>query len=203
MAIGEGSSVLVALKGGCGGNLFNDPYDYAAFLNFVRQAQARRPFGLTAYALVPRGAYLLIEVQKVGVSAVVHDFARLYSRYFNKRNGRQGTAIETRHSQEVCPEGAREAWSREVHQIPVYLGLAESAERWSWSSCQEVLGQEPPQSLDKPQAPASILPLYVEAPLETALRLFLNRGYYFKGPWYNEKEFRRRLQEIRRAGRPP
>lgn len=150
VAQAPGDVLWIGARGVAGEEMFRDAFDYAVFLHHLSGVKRRRPFHLLAYVLVPRGVDLLIGVQEVGASGLAHRILRPYSRYFNRKYLRTGHAIEKRHSERVCHrfEDLLKAL-REIHGLPVKLGLAGRPEEWLWSGYRELLGMRPRLMLDE------------------------------------------------------
>lgn len=130
----------VVAKGSGGQNLFEGPYDYQAFLEFLSKACEKDGVRVIAYCLMPNHVHLLLEDVTDRLGEVMKSTLTSYAQRFNKRGDHVGHVFQQRFkSQPVEDEGYLLRAIRYIHNNPAKAGLC-PAEDYPWSSYHEYVG---------------------------------------------------------------
>jgi putative transposase len=127
----------VLQRGVSGQPIFLDQEDYAAFLNWLREASRRFGVAVHAYALLPQAVQLLVSpTDAEGLGRMMQWLGRHYVPYFNRKYARNGTLWSGRYKATVLDASHYLLpCSIFVERMPATLGLAEDPCTYRWSSC--------------------------------------------------------------------
>jgi REP element-mobilizing transposase RayT len=75
-------------------------------LTYLSDVKSRFPFRLYAYGLMKNHLHLLIEVDEVPLSRIMHSLLFGYAGYFNRRYGEVGHLFQGRYKAIVCDKDA-------------------------------------------------------------------------------------------------
>jgi len=79
-------------------NIFKDAADYNTYLDLIKKCKAQFGFKLFAYCLLPNHLHILIELKEnSSISQIMHNLNSSYTKYFNKKNARQGHLLQERY----------------------------------------------------------------------------------------------------------
>ncbi len=115
--------------------IFLDENDYNSYLYLLRVYKKRFGFLLYAYVLMENHVHLLMEVEEVPLSRIMHDLQFRYTRKFNFRHKKDGHLFQGRYKAILCD---RDAYLLElsayIHLNPVRAGIVKNLREYSWSS---------------------------------------------------------------------
>ncbi|MES2932624.1 MAG: transposase [Pseudomonadota bacterium] len=116
--------------------VFRDTADYAAYLEWLREAAKLYRVAIHAYVLMPNHIHLLVSPSDGdGLGRMMQWIGRFYVPYFNHKYGRVGTLWEGRFKASVLEtEQYCMACCRYIELNPVRAGLTASPEEYPWSS---------------------------------------------------------------------
>ncbi len=142
----EGALYYVTSRAAQGQNLFNDPEDYAAYLELLAKYKTQHGFKLFAYCLLSAHIHLLVEsTPETTLSDIMHNITSAYTKFYNRKYKRQGHLFRGRYRATVIEkEPYLLRLTRYVHKNPVKLGLAATASAYLYSSVRYYLGQDIP-----------------------------------------------------------
>jgi REP element-mobilizing transposase RayT len=131
---------------------FRDASDYAKYENLLQRYRQRYGFHVYAYVLMPNHIHLLVETDRVPLAKSMQGIQQSYTSYFNKKYRLTGHCFQGRYKAILCD---RDAYLltlvRYLHLNPVRAGLAQTPERWQWSSHKAYLELAPPSWLSVEQ----------------------------------------------------
>lgn len=123
-------------------DIFLDDRDLRAFFQYLSEYKVRYPFRLYAYALMKNHFHLLLEVERTPVSKVMQSLLFRYTRYFNRRYGKEGHLFQGRHKAILCDKGAYLLeLVRYIHLNPVRAKVVTNPEEYLWTSHLSYLGR--------------------------------------------------------------
>jgi putative transposase len=142
----EGALYYVTSRAAQGQNLFNDPEDYAAYLELLAKYKNQHGFKLFAYSLVSAHVHLLVEsTPQTSLSDIMHNITSAYTKFYNRKYKRQGHLFRGRYRATIIEkEPSLLRLTRYVHKNPVKLGLAAAASAYPYSSIRYYMGQDIP-----------------------------------------------------------
>ncbi len=115
--------------------IFLNENDYNSYLYLLRVYKKRFGFLLYAYVLMENHIHLLVEVEKVPLSRIMHDLQFRYTRKFNFRHKKDGHLFQGRYKAILCD---RDTYLLElsayIHLNPVRAGIVKNLREYSWSS---------------------------------------------------------------------
>ena len=115
--------------------IFLDEIDCKRYLYFLRAYKKRFGFLLYAYVLMKNHLHLLIEVDEVPLSSIMHNLQFRYTRKFNFRHKKDGHVFQGRYKAILCD---RDTYlvelSAYIHLNPVRAGIVEYPREYRWSS---------------------------------------------------------------------
>jgi putative transposase len=117
-------------------SIFRDEDDYAAFLNWMREAARHFKVAIHAYVLMPDHLHLLATPSdQPGLGRMMQWIGRHYVPYFNQKYNRAGTLWQGRYKATVIDsERYFLICSAFIELNPVRAGLASSPDEYKWSS---------------------------------------------------------------------
>ncbi len=129
-----------------GQNLFNDKEDHDMYLELLSKYKAQRGFKLFSFVLLPTHIHMLIETKpETSLSDIMHNITSSYTKYFNKKYGRQGHLFRGRFRAIIIEkESHLLKLTRYIHLNPVLVNLASSAKDYPYSSYSCYLDQALP-----------------------------------------------------------
>ena len=101
-----GALYHVIARGNRRQGIFRDDKDLQRFLTYLSDVKSRFPFRLYAYGLMKNHLHLLIEVDEVPLSRIMHSLLFGYAGYFNRRYGEAGHLFQGRYKAIVCDKDA-------------------------------------------------------------------------------------------------
>ena len=112
------------------------PDDFEDYRQRLAHALGHIGGALHAYVLMGNHVHLLLTPrERGGVGRIMQSVSRNYAAAFNRRNGRSGTLWEGRYRASIIDsERYYFVCCRYIELNPVRAGLAETAERYPWSS---------------------------------------------------------------------
>ncbi len=117
--------------------------DYRHYLDLLRRFTAETATAVWAYCLMPNHVHLvLIPSYEDGLSAMLSEVHRRYTRAINCREGWRGHLWQERFHSVVMDESHTLAAIRYVEGNPVVAGLSQLPEGWPWSSARARLSEE-------------------------------------------------------------
>lgn len=137
-----GAAHVVVQRGHDGSAVFLDDDDRSLYLSSLRQAMDKFALAVHAYVLSNDCVYLLATPQtRDALWRAMQATGRRYSQVFNRRHARRGTLWDGRFRSTVVEGGSSflEAMIF-IDQLPVRVGLAESARHYRWSSASHHVG---------------------------------------------------------------
>lgn len=138
----EGALFHILSRGNYRQNIFSDREDYQNFQKILSNTKRLLPFQLYAYCLMPNHFHLLIQVDTVPVSRILHRILTLYANSFNSKHNRTGHLFQGRFKALVCDRNAYLLQLiRYIHLNPVRSSLVDRPSEWEWSSHREYVGE--------------------------------------------------------------
>lgn len=131
--------------------IFLSDGDYAAYLNWLKEAAQRYGLLIHAYVLMTNHVHLLATpTQDDSVAKTLQSLGRRYVQYFNLTHQRTGTLFEGRYRATVVEaEDYLLACCRYIEMNPVRAGEVKSAAHHRWSSYRHnAQGQKDPQIVE-------------------------------------------------------
>jgi REP element-mobilizing transposase RayT len=123
-------------------NVFLRDQDREAFLGFMGELKAARPFNLYAYCLMSNHLHLLIRPLVSTISTIMGILLTRYAKHFNRMLGREGHVFEERFRSYPCERDNYFRRSvRYIHLNPVRAGIVSEPADWPYSGHREYLGQ--------------------------------------------------------------
>lgn len=115
--------------------IFLDENDCELYLYLLREYKKRFSFLLYAYVLMENHLHLLMEVEEIPLSRIMHDLQFRYTRKFNGRHKKDGHLFQGRYKAILCD---RDTYLLElsayIHLNPVRAGIVDNPREYSWSS---------------------------------------------------------------------
>jgi putative transposase len=140
----DGETLHVTRRGNNRAECFIDDFDRIAFLALL--GELAREFGAAvhAYALMGNHVHLLMTPRVAShPSALMHDLALGYARYFNRKYRRTGSLWDGRFwAAPVRTDAYVLACHRYVELNPVRAGIVEAPAEYSWSSHRANIGRD-------------------------------------------------------------
>ena len=124
--------------------IFLDENDCEIYLYLLREYKKRFCFLLYAYVLMENHLHLLMEVEEVPLSRIMHDLQFRYARKFNIKYKKDGHLFQGRYKAILCD---RDTYLLElsayIHLNPVRAGMVESPLEYRWSSYASYVKKDP------------------------------------------------------------
>lgn len=132
----EGALYYVTSKAIHGQNLFVDKEDYAMYQELLKKNKNQHGFKLYAFCLLPGHVHFLAETKpQTSLSDIMHNITSSYTKYYNKKYGRQGHLFRGRFRATLIEkEPYLLKLIRYIHLNPKQLGLVSDAKEYSYSS---------------------------------------------------------------------
>ncbi len=132
----------VTLRGNNRQGIFEDVADREALSELLADGVSRFGHLIHAFAFMTNHLHLAVEVARLPLATIVHNFASRYARYFNRRHARCGHLFQRRHHAGLIDsEQQLRRLVRYIHLNPVRAGLAAAAGAYPWSSHAAYLGR--------------------------------------------------------------
>ena len=130
----------VIAKGSGGQNLFEGPYDYQAFLEFLSKACEKGGVRVIAYCLMSNHVHLLLEDAEDHLGEVMKSVLTSYAQRFNKSSDHVGHVFQQRFKSQPIENGDYLLRAiRYIHNNPAKVGIC-PAEDYPRSSYHEYVG---------------------------------------------------------------
>lgn len=131
----EGAFYHITARGNERAAIFRGTRDYERFLNLLGRMHKRYGALVHAYVLMTNHYHLLLETPRSNLVATMHDLNTAYTNYFNWKYERVGHLFQGRYRSILVDKDAYLLeLSRYIHLNPVRAGMAESPEKYRWSS---------------------------------------------------------------------
>jgi REP element-mobilizing transposase RayT len=132
----EGALYYITSRAIEGMNLFNDKEDFHAYLELLARYKNQHGFKLFAYSLMNAHVHLLVELKaETTLSEIMHNITSAYTKYYNKKNNRQGHLFRGRYRATIVEkEPYLLKLTRYMHMNPVRSGLALDPAAYPYSS---------------------------------------------------------------------
>lgn len=122
-------------------SLFREWGDYRHFLSLLERTTFRLRWHCRAYSLLGNHYHLLVDTPEPNLAKGMHRLHGMYAQAFNRRHERSGHLFGDRYySLVVDTEPHAMEVLRYIAMNPVRAGLADSPERWPWSSYRATIG---------------------------------------------------------------
>jgi len=116
-------------------NVFADEYDHHVFVHFLSRLVARFELQIHAFAILSTHDHLIVTPPGDVLPAAMKSLATRYTKYFNAKYGRSGTAWMGRYRAKLIrDEKYALTCLRYVDQNPVRANLVARPEQYRWSS---------------------------------------------------------------------
>lgn len=199
-------------RGNARAEVFHAPGDYAAFLEAIGDACARRPMRVLAYCLMPNHFHLVLWPPGDGdLSRWMAWLMNAHVRRYQSHHGSVGHVWQGRFKAFPIQEDDHlRTVLRYVERNPLRARLVGRAQDWKWSSLKPATRPDPPPWLDPGPAPrgagwtAEVNAVATSDEGLDRLRRSVNRGTPFgEGNWTSRTAESLGLQSSMRArGRP-
>ncbi len=137
-----GALYHVIARGNQRQSIFLDEKDFNSYLSYLSEYKAKFSFFLYAFALMGNHCHLLLEVNEVPLSKIMHVLQFRYTRYFNKRYRKVGHLFQGRYKAILCDkESYLLELIRYIHLNPVRAEIVEDPERYPWTGHLAYLGK--------------------------------------------------------------
>ncbi|MBC3918446.1 transposase [Undibacterium sp. CY18W] len=132
----------VIQRGNAGAMVFIDAEDYAAFLDWLKQAASLFDVAIHAYALLPDHLHLLLTPgDETGLGKMMQWLGRHYVPYFNRKYQRTGTLWQGRYRATVIESAVYFIpCSIYIESNPQRAGLVTDLLDYTWSSYRHHIG---------------------------------------------------------------
>jgi REP element-mobilizing transposase RayT len=118
-----------------GRRIFMDNRDFQTFLNVLHRVRIETASDIVAYCLMTNHFHLLIRVNAVSLSNILHKILTTYAITFNRRHNRKGHLFEDRYKAIPClTDRYLLTLIRYIQENPVRAGLASQPNQWPWAS---------------------------------------------------------------------
>jgi putative transposase len=143
------------------------PSERDLILSSLGDVRTRCPFILLGYVVMPTHAHLLLAVQSISISQVMHQWKFKSGHRVQQLRGTQRPFWQPRYFDFICRH-ARDVSNKldYIHQNPVQAGFVRQPDEWPWSSAafysksSSLPSSFPPLSPSSaPTSPSSSLPL--------------------------------------------
>lgn len=122
--------------------VFLDDKDFETYLFLLSEYKSRYRFRLYAYALMSNHVHLLVEVETVPLSKIMQGLQFRYTRYFNRRYGKEGHLFQGRYKAILCDKDSYLLeLIRYIHLNPIRSKVVEELEKYRWVSHLGYLGR--------------------------------------------------------------
>lgn len=115
--------------------IFEDDEDYVYFSNVMKHAKIKGEFKLFGYCLMGNHVHILMQEKEESVSLSMQRICSSFVYWYNWKYDRCGHLFQERYKSEIVEnEAYLLAALRYIHQNPVKAGIADSLDRYNWSS---------------------------------------------------------------------
>jgi REP element-mobilizing transposase RayT len=129
----QGALYHVIARGNNRQSVFTLSEDYTAFLRYIRQIKAKKPFLLYAFCLMPNHLHLLIEVKTTPLSVIMQRLLTGYTVHYNHRHKKHGHLFQGRYKAILCEKDSYLLeLVRYIHLNPVRAKLVNAPGAWKW-----------------------------------------------------------------------
>jgi len=133
--VGVGLPHHVVQRGNYRQRVFESEYDREFYLRLISECSSRAGLSILAYCLMTNHVHFIAVPKKKDSLARTFNSAHMrYSQYFNYKHKLIGHLWQGRYFSCVLDEQHLLSAGRYVERNPVRASLAESAEKWKWSS---------------------------------------------------------------------
>ncbi len=124
--------------------IFLNERDYKKFLEYLKTAKEMFQFHLCAYCLMGNHYHLLIETTQSNLSKIMQYINTSYTIYYNTKHKRCGHLFQGRFKSIIVEADSYfTELTRYIHLNPIKAGIADSPEKYPWSSCNVYLDNKP------------------------------------------------------------
>ncbi len=120
--------------------VFLDSLDYQKFLDILQKSYDFFGLECHSYCLMPNHYHLLVKTPKANISRAMRHLDGVYTQYFNRIHGRDGTLFKGRFKSILVE---RESYllelSRYIHHNPIKAQLEKKLGEYPWSSFNSLL----------------------------------------------------------------
>jgi len=138
----EGGLYHVTCRGNNKESIFEESPTKKRYINIVKSCKIKHPFKLLAWTIMSNHVHLLIQVEDVPLSIIMHNIQSRYAKWYNWVSKRSGHVFEKRYYASLCRDQAYFLnLIRYIHQNPKRAGLAKGLE-YPWCSHMEYIGEQ-------------------------------------------------------------
>jgi putative transposase len=138
-----GAVYHVILRGNAGQDIFADSKDRRYFYRLLGEGQEKFGHRIHAFCLMANHIHLALQMVNVPLSRLMQNLSQRYTGWINFRQSRRGHVFQGRYKALLIDADAYLLeLVRYIHLNPVRAEIAESAEKFHWSSHPAYLGQE-------------------------------------------------------------
>jgi len=139
----SGALYHVMLRGNGGQKIFFSDEDRCRMSLLIQHGVERYGHRIHAFCFMSNHIHLLVQVNHVSISKIVHNLAFRYCQYINKRYSRVGHLFQGRFKAILLDEnGYFLRLVRYIHMNPIRAKLVNEPTEYQWSSHRAYLGQE-------------------------------------------------------------
>lgn len=132
----------VMMRGNCGNDIFFSSADRARFLFILQEGVERYGHRVHAFCLMNNHVHLLIQVDTISLSRIIHNLSFRYTKYINHQKKEVGHLFQGRYKAIlVDADSYLLELARYIHLNPVRAGVCETAEDFEWSSYHAYIGR--------------------------------------------------------------
>ncbi|HIP52232.1 MAG TPA: hypothetical protein EYG94_09120 [Campylobacterales bacterium] len=115
--------------------------DYSTFIDTLCLLSDTHEFSIHSYMLLPYGYYLLIETKENNLSGIMRVLNSTYSRYFNKKYGRNGSLWEGRYKSTFMEDVSYAFYFiRYMENLPKLAGITSELRSYHYSTYRQFIG---------------------------------------------------------------
>jgi len=145
-----GALYHVIARGNQRQDIFVSEADFRTYLAYLSEYKEKYHFHLYAYSLMKNHLHLLLEVEQIPLSRIMHVMQFRYTRYFNKRYGKVGHLFQGRYRAIICDKDAYLLeLVRYIHLNPIRSKAVDDPERYPWTSHVINLGKQKNDPIDQ------------------------------------------------------
>jgi putative transposase len=131
-------------------SVFLHDKDFARYRSLLSEYKFRYGFRLYAYALMGNHVHLLVEVGTIPLSKIMQGLQFRYTRYFNRRYGKEGHLFQGRYKAILCDKDSYLLeLVRYIHLNPVRSKVVTRPEEYQWVSHLEYLSEVKDDLVDR------------------------------------------------------
>ena len=145
-----GALYHVIARGNQRQDIFVSEADFRTYLAYLSEYKEKYHFHLYAYTLMKNHLHLLLEVEQIPLSRIMHVIQFRYTRYFNKRYGKVGHLFQGRYRAILCDKDAYLLeLVRYIHLNPIRAKAVDDTERYPWTAHLIYLGKQKNDLIDQ------------------------------------------------------